>query len=68
VNLLVISDFGGTIERVSELVTIFIERIIRETLEACIANVDDWFNDKPEVKAELYNLHAVLMDLGGSDV
>lgn len=57
--------FGGTIERVSELVTIFIEQITRQTLEACIANADDWYKDKPEVKDELYDLHAALVGLGG---
>lgn len=56
--------FGGTIERVSELVTIFIEQIIRQTLEVCIANSDDWYKDKPEVKDELYDLHTVLVGLG----
>lgn len=55
--------FGGTIERVSELVTIFIEQIIRQTLEACIANADEWYKDNPEVKSELYDLHAVLVGL-----
>lgn len=57
--------FGGTIGRVSELVTIYIEQIIRQTLEACIANADEWYKDKPEVKDELYDLHAVLTGLGG---
>jgi hypothetical protein len=57
--------FGGTVERVSELITIFIEQIIRQTLEACIANSEEWYKDKPEVKVELYDLHAVLVGLGG---
>jgi len=58
--------FGGTLERASELITIFIEQIIRQTLEACIANKEEWYKDKPEVKEELYDLHAVLAGLGGA--
>lgn len=49
--------FGGSIERVSELVTIYIDQISKQTLEACIANADEWYKDKPEVKDELYDLY-----------
>lgn len=55
--------FGGTLERVLELVTVFIEQVIRQTLEACIANADDWYKDKPEIKEELYELHTTLVSL-----
>lgn len=57
--------FGGTIERATELVTIYIDQLISQTLEACIANAAEWYKDKPEVKEELYDLHAVLVGLGG---
>lgn len=57
--------FGGTIERATELVSIYIDQLISQTLEACIANADEWYKDKPEVKEELYDLHAVLVGLGG---
>ena len=59
--------FGGSIVRVSELVSIFIEQIVRQTLEACIANADEWYKDKPEVKPELYELYDALSGLGGSE-
>lgn len=59
--------FGGSIGRVSELVNIFIEQIVRQTLEACIANSDEWYKDKPEVKPELYELYSALSNLGGPE-
>lgn len=52
--------FGGTQERVSELLTTYISQLIGQTLEACIANAtgeNGWFNDKPEVIEEVYNLY-----------
>ena len=49
--------FGGTLERVMELVSGFIYQIVEQTLEACIANAEEWYADKPEVKDELYELY-----------
>lgn len=52
--------FGGTQERVSELLTTYISQLIGQTLEACIANAtgeNGWFNDNPEVIEEVYNLY-----------
>lgn len=53
--------FGGTLERVTELVSGFIYQIVEQTLEACIANAEGengWFNGKPEVVEEIYNLYS----------
>lgn len=58
--------FGGTQERVSELVTEYISKLTEQTLEACIANAEGengWFNDKPEVVEEIYNLYSQFEDL-----
>lgn len=49
--------FGGTQERVSELLTAYISQLIGQTLEACIANANDWYKDKPEIIEEVYNLY-----------
>ena len=58
--------FGGTMARVSELITYYIEKIIEQTLEACIANAEEWYKDKPEVKDEVYALHGALKELCGA--
>lgn len=55
--------FGGTKERVSELLVEFMVAFSLQTLEACIANADEWFKDKPEVKNEVYTLHNAITDL-----
>lgn len=52
--------FGGTLERVTELVSGFIYQIVEQTLEACIANAEGengWFNGKPEVVEEIYEIY-----------
>lgn len=52
--------FGGTLEKVMELVSGFIYQITEQTLEACIANAEGengWFNGKPEVVEEIYELY-----------
>lgn len=57
--------FGGTQERVSELLSEYVLTLIEQILESCIANSDDWYKEKPEVVKELYDLHAELVGLGG---
>lgn len=53
--------FGGTQERVSELVTEYISQLIGQTLEACIANADEWYKDNQSIKEEVYNLYEELL-------
>ena len=56
--------FGGTMERVSDLVGTFIKEISQQTLEACMANAEGkngWFNDKPEVVKEIYDIYSQLV-------
>lgn len=52
--------FGGTRERVSELVTEYVNTLSQQTLEACIANADEWFKDKPGVKDAVYDLYKLI--------
>ena len=37
--------FGGTIERVSELVGIYLINLSKKIIESCIANKNEWFKD-----------------------
>ena len=37
--------FGGTIERVSELVGIYLINLSKQIIESCIANKNEWFKD-----------------------
>lgn len=57
-------QFSGSAEKVSELVTLYIKPLIQQILEASIANQDEWYNDKPEVKKELYDLQMQVTGLG----
>lgn len=59
-------QFSGSAEKVSELVTLYIKPLIQQILEACIANQDEWYNDKPEVKKELFDLQMKFTELNGS--
>ena len=55
--------FGGTTERVSELVGTFIKEISQQTLEACMANAEQWYKDKPNVKDEVYQIYSELIGM-----
>ena len=55
--------FGGTIERVTELVITFLDTLISQTLAACIANVDEWYKEKPDMKVTLNKLYNALLAL-----
>lgn len=58
--------YGGTADRVVELVNKYVDTLAAQLIEAMVANADEWFKDAPHLKQRVTELFDALNGTGDS--